>query len=154
MEILHPTSELAPPNQCVICEETPHLSEQRVLDTGQTYLLPNSDVIGRKYLCERCALNIANRFGFVSNEQAKKAFHAAEAATERLRVVKEKVLSAAEDITGFASDISLGTERAAVSKWVEGEYIEPDADATDAPSAKKAPGRPRKAVASGSAAAS
>jgi hypothetical protein len=117
-----------------------------VLDTGRTYLLPNSDVIGRKYLCERCALDIANRFGFISNEQAKKAFHAAEAAAERLRIVKEKVLSAAEDIHDFATDISLGTERAAVAKIVEGEYIEP------APSAKKSPGRPRKAVASGSGA--
>lgn len=143
MEILHPSSELAPPNMCVICEETPHLHEQRVLDTGYTYILPLSDAIGRKYVCEKCALTIANRFGFVSNEQAKKAFHAAEAAADRLRIVKEKVLSAAEDIQTFATDISLGTERAAVSKWVEGDYIE------DAPSQKKSPGRPRKAVASG-----
>lgn len=151
MEILHPASQLAPPNMCVICEETPHLHEQRVLDTGYTYILPLSDVIGRKYVCEKCALTIANRFGFVSNVQAKKAFHAAEAAAERLRIVKEKVLSAAEDIQSFATDISLGTERAAVSKWVEGDYIEDEAEA--APSPKKPVGRPRKAVASGDSAA-
>jgi len=144
VEILHPTSELAPPNMCVICEETPHLHEQRVLDTGRTYLLPNSDVIGRKYVCEKCALTIANRFGFVSNEQAKRAFHAAEAAAERLSVVKEKVLSAAQDIQAFATDISLGTERAAVSKWVEGEYIE---EAKAPASEKKSPGRKPKAAA-------
>lgn len=150
MEILHPTSQLAPPNMCVICEETPHLHEQRVLDTGMTYMISNSDVIGRKYVCEKCALTIANRFGFVSNEQAKKAFHAAEAASERLRVVKEKVLSAAEDIQSFATDISLGTERAAVSKWVEGEYIEE----AKAPASKpKATAKPRKATAGSGASA-
>ena len=145
MEILHPFAELAAPNMCIICEETPDQSAGRVLDTGHPYIIPFSDVVGRKYLCEKCALTIANRFGFVSNEQAKKAYHAAEAAAERLRIVKEKVLSAAEDIQSFATDISLGNERAAVSKWVEGEYIEPKA----APSPKKSPGRPRKAVAVG-----
>lgn len=145
MEVLHPTAELAPPNLCCICEETPNPALMRVIDTGQTTIIPFTDQVGRKYVCERCGLTIANRLGFVSNKQAKAAFHAAEAAAERLRVVKEKVLSAADDIHAFATDVSLGTERAALDAVLEGEYVE----ATDSP--KKSPGRPRKAPASSDA---
>lgn len=150
MEVLHPTALLAEPNKCIICDETPHPSEQRVIDTGQTMIAPFSDNVWTKYVCEKCGLTIANRLGFVSNEQAKKAFHAAEAAANRLAVVRDKVLSAAEDIHSYATDISLGTERAAVSKWVEGEYVEPKATASE----KKPVGRPRKAAPVGSGSAS
>lgn len=124
MEVLHPTAELQQPNKCIICDETPHPWETRVIDTGRTYIVDGFDVVGIKYVCEKCGLTIANRLGYVSNDQAKKAFHAAEAATERLRVVKEKVQAAAEDIQSFVVDVSLGNERAAVGKWVEGDFIE------------------------------
>lgn len=146
MEVLHPTAELAPPNLCVICEETPSPALMRVIDTGQTQIIPFTDQVGRKYVCEKCGLTIANRLGYISNTQAKAAFHAAEAAADRLRVVKEKVLSAAEDIHSFATDVSLGTERAALGAVLEGEYVETPA------SKKKSPGRPRKVAVGGDAA--
>lgn len=134
MEVLHPTAELAPPNVCVICRETPDRSK-RVVDTGQPFIIPNSDVVGRAYVCERCGVTIANCLGFVSNEQAKAAFHAAEMAASNLAAVKEKILHAASDIHAFATDVSLGNERSSVSRWVEGDYIAPT-DAV-APSAEQ-----------------
>lgn len=140
MEVLHPTALLAEPNKCIICDETPKPSEQRVIDTGQTMVAPFSDNVWHKYVCEKCGLTIANRLGFVSNEQAKLAFHAAEAAAERLRVVKDKILEASADIHAYATDVSLGNERSTLGKILEGEYVEATA------SEKKPVGRPRKAA--------
>ena len=138
MEVLHPTAPLGEPNMCIICSETPNREDGRVIDTGQTMIAPFSDNVWHKYVCEKCGLTIANRLGYVSNEQAKAAFHAAEAATERLDAVREKILTAAAEIHEFATDVSLGTERARVSKTVEGEYIEPPKPATSKPKAASA----------------
>lgn len=125
MKVLHPTEELALPNVCLICDSTPKPSEQRVIDTERTMISPTgTDTIWRKYVCESCGLEIANKLGFISNEQAKAAFHAAQAATERLDVVRQKVQSAAEDIVAFAKDVVLGNERAAVEKWLVGDFKE------------------------------
>lgn len=124
MEVLHPTALLAEPNKCILCDETPHPNEQRVIDSGYTMVAPFSDNVWHKYICERCGLEIANRLGYVSNVQAKEAFHAAEAATERLAAVREKILVAATEIHEFASDVTLGNERSRVGKTVEGDFIE------------------------------
>lgn len=142
MEVLHPTALLAEPNKCILCDETPHPSEQRVIDTGQTMIAPFSDNVWTKYVCEKCGLAIANRLGFVSNEQARVAFHAAEVAAERLRVVRDKIASASEDIHSYVTDVSLGNERASLGKILEGEYVEPKATTSE----KKPVGRPRKAA--------
>lgn len=146
MEVLHPTALLGEPNKCILCDETPRPSEQRVIDTGYTMVAPFSDNVWHKYICERCGLEIANRLGFVSNEQAKAAYHASEAAAARLNAVRDTVLEMAESIRAFATDVTLGTERARVGKTVEGEFVE----TKDSVSTKKSPGRPRKAVAVGS----
>lgn len=140
MEVLHETAPLGEPNKCIICDETPDRTRGRVIDTEQTMVAPFSDNVWKKYVCEKCGLEIANRLGYVSNEQAKAAYHAAEAAAERLDSVRNKVLSAAEEIHAFATDVSLGTERARVSKTVEGEYVEPK---TPARKAKSAPAKPK-----------
>lgn len=153
MEILHPTAELFPPNACALCDETPKPSEQRVIDTGFNTIVPFTDVVGRKYVCEKCGLEIANRLGFVSNKQAKAAFHAAELAAKQLALVKERIVVAAQDIVDFTKDASVSSERAAVSKWVEGDFVESsDAIPQEVP-AKKA-GRPRASAKSDSSAPS
>lgn len=150
MEVLHPGAPLAEPNMCIICSETPDRAAGRVIDTGQTMIAPFSDNVWHKYVCEKCGLAIANRLGFVSNVQAKEAFHAAEAAASRLNDVRDRILSAATDIHEFATDVSLGTERARVGKTVEGDYSEPAVSEkkASAPRAKAAKSEP---VASGSA---
>lgn len=146
LEVLHPTALLGEPNMCIICEETPKPSEQSVIDTEHTMIAPFSDNVWHKYICEKCGLEIANRLGYISNKQAKAAFDAAEAAANRLNVVREKVLSAAEDIHSFATDVTLGNERSTVGKTVEGEVVEP---ATLPASEKKAAARkPKVAVGS------
>lgn len=125
MQVLHPTEQLAQPNVCIICDSTPHPSEQRVVDTERTMISPTgADVIWRKYVCEACGLEIANKLGLISNEQAKKAFHAATMATERLDAVRQQVQAAAENIVAFAKDVSLGHERESVDKWLVGEFKE------------------------------
>ena len=162
MEVLHPTALLAEPNKCIICDETPHPWETRVVDTEYTMVAPFSDNVWHKYICEKCGLEIANRLGYISNEQAKAAFHAAEAAADRLDSVREKVLSAAEEIHAFATDVSLGTERSKVGKTVagdfapeEGEFVD-EAKASEVPPSKpKAPASRKKApVGSGASAGS
>lgn len=125
MKVLHPTEGLAQPNVCIICDTTPRPEEQRVVDTERTMISPTgADVIWRKYVCEACGLEIANKLGFVSNEQAKKAFNAAKMATERLDSVRQQVQAAAENIVAFAKDVSLGNEREQVEKWLVGEFKE------------------------------
>ena len=146
MKVLHPTEELAQPNVCLICDTTPKPAEQRVVDTERTMISPTgADVIWRKYICETCGLEIANKLGFVSNEQAKAAFHAAQMATERLDTVRQKVQSAAEDIVAFTKDVVLGNERAAVEKWLVGEFKE------NVEKVSKQVGRPRKQAIDGDA---
>jgi hypothetical protein len=106
-------------------------------------IAPFSDNVWHKYICEKCGLAIANRLGYISNKQAKAAFDAAEAAADRLNIVRAKVLSAAEDIHAFATDVTLGNERSTVGKTVEGVVVEPPA------SEKKAAARkPKVAVGS------
>lgn len=137
MEVLHPTALLAEPNMCIICEETPRPDQNRVVDTGRTMIAPFSDNVWTKYVCEKCGLEIANRLGYVSNEQAKVAFHAAEVATSRLDEVRARILAAAEDIHAFATDVVLGNERSSVGKTVEGDYVETPASAKKAPAGRK-----------------
>jgi hypothetical protein len=125
MRVLHPTEGLAQPNICLLCESTPSPTTQRVVDTERTMVSPTgADVVWHKYVCESCGLEIANKLGLISNEQAKAAFHAAQAATARLDDVRQKVQSAAEDIVAFAKDVVLGNERAAVDKWLIGDFKE------------------------------
>jgi hypothetical protein len=97
---------------------------------------PFSDNVWHKYVCERCGLEIANRFGLISNEQAKAAFHAAEATAARLQEVRDTITAMAEGIHAFTSDVSLGTERARVSKTVEGEFVEPPTSKPKAPASR------------------
>lgn len=131
---------------CIICSETPDRAAGRVIDTGQTMIAPFSDNVWHKYVCEKCGLTIANRLGFVSNEQAKAAFHAAEATAARLQEVRDTITAMAEGIRAFTTDVSLGTERARVGATVEGEFVETP------PSKPKAAGKARSA--SGKAAVS
>lgn len=150
MEVLHPTAPLGEPNMCIICSETPDRSAGRVIDTEQTMVAPFSDNVWHKYVCEKCGLEIANRLGYISNEQAKAAFHAAEAAAERLKDVRDRISVMAGEIHSFTTDVDLGNERSAVGKTVEGDYVEP------ASGEKKAAARKPKApksepVASGTA---
>ena len=148
MELLHPAALLAEPNMCIICSETPEVSDtRRVIDTGQTMIAPFSDNVWHKYVCEKCGLAIANRLGFVSNEQAKAAFHAAEAAATQLRDVRDTITAMAENIRAFTTDVTLGTERARVSTTVEGEYVEPKTPARKAKSAGRDPSKPQGATA-------
>lgn len=147
MRLLHPTESLFAPNTCVICDSTPSPATQRVLDTERNSIAPGpSDAVWRKYICEQCGLEIANKFGFVSNTQAKAAFHAAEVAVEKLDNVRAKVQAAAEDIVAFAKDVQLGNERAALGKWLEGEFVQVK---DEVEKVAKQVGRPRKQAATG-----
>lgn len=149
MRLLHPTEELAQPNYCILCESTPKPAEQRVVDSERTMISPTgADVIWRKYVCESCGLEIANKLGLISNVQAKAALHAAKMATERLDVVRQKVQSAAEDIVAFAKDVALGNERAAVDKWLVGDFKE---TVESIEKVSKPVGRPRKQATDGDA---
>lgn len=155
MRLLHKTENLAPPNVCILCNTQKSPTETRVIDTGFTMVAPKSwEAIWRKYVCEVCGTEIANALGFVSNEQAKAAFHAANVATERLDSVRQKVTAAADEIAQFARDVTLGNERSAVGNYLKGEYAQPAqigqalAPETE-PQTKKPVGRPRKAPESG-----
>jgi hypothetical protein len=62
---------LLPPNACLICEETP-LPGIRVVDTMRV-LTPDLPVpmAGRKYVCERCALDLAHLMGYESLQEVE-----------------------------------------------------------------------------------
>lgn len=64
--------ELSPPNICALCEQAPYDDDQ-MIDTGFFELrYPTSPLYGRKYVCPRCANDVASLTGYVREEEALK----------------------------------------------------------------------------------
>lgn len=64
--------ELSPPNICALCEQAPYDDDQ-MIDTGFFELrYPTSPLYGRKYVCPRCANDIASLTGYVREDEALK----------------------------------------------------------------------------------
>lgn len=98
---LVPNSNLADPNICTICEEPPF--GDQVVDTERfTPFNPTFPLNGRKYVCERCAGEIANKLGYESSDAVAKHRAIAEQAQTELGNVRQRIGELADHIKEFA----------------------------------------------------
>lgn len=95
-----PNGALQNPNACTICEETP--TGDAVVDTERyTPFNPVYPLNGRKYLCERCAKEIANTIGFHNTDAVAVALQAQARANVELANIRQRVVELADHIKDF-----------------------------------------------------
>lgn len=96
---------LADPNVCTICEE--HPNGDKVVDTARfTPFNPTYPLNGRKFICERCAKEIANTLGFQASEDVQAANVAADQARAELGNVRQRITELADHIRDIATSAS------------------------------------------------
>lgn len=95
-------ADLRNPNVCAICEESP--DGDTVVDTERfTPFYEVYPLNGRKYICERCAGEIANKIGYVSSNAIAQAQADADAARAELGNVRQRTTELADHIRDFVS---------------------------------------------------
>lgn len=112
MRIVDSSESLANPNVCAICEETPKPATETVIDTQHSKFDDWSHTQGQKYICERCATEIAKLTGFVPASAAADAIRAAGAASAQLANVQARVTELANGIAAFVNQTGAGDSSA------------------------------------------
>lgn len=119
MRIVDPSEELANPNVCTICEETPKPANERVVDTQRSKYDDWSNTQGQKYVCERCGTEIANLLGFVSGASITATVQAAADAHVQLANVQARVAELATGIADFVNTPGAGSTTVAPAVFTE-----------------------------------
>lgn len=129
MRVVESSEELANPNVCAICKETPKPASETVIDTQRAEFDPWSQTQGQKYVCEQCSTEIAKLRGFISSDQAAAAINAAAAAGAQLANVRARVEELANGIAEFVKHQGAGAVEVDVTKFTANS---PAAEAVEA----------------------
>lgn len=118
MRLVEPSENLANPNVCTICEETPKPANEKVVDTQRVLHDAWSANTGQKYVCEKCGREISKLLGHIPVTEAQAAIQAAAAAAAQLANVRARVEELANGIADFVKHNGAGDAAVAVEQFI------------------------------------